>query len=247
MSLESKLAEYGLSQKEAKVYLSAMELGPSPVQKIAQKAGVNRVTAYSLIESLAKRALMSSYEQGKKTLFVASDPEKLLSLFEQKKREIDGLSTEFQRLLPELKSIYNVGGGKPMVRYYEGYEASMVMNEEMLQGKDELIEVIFNKDLLEKFIPTPVVSKFSELRSKRNLKVNAIYSNGKGDMPDSQNVTRYRISSDEHPILCDVTIYKNKVNFIGFEPKISGVIIEDKNIAETLRTLFYLAVQGLKK
>lgn len=42
MSLVNHLKNAGLADKEAKVYLAMLELGPSPVLPIAAKAGVNR-------------------------------------------------------------------------------------------------------------------------------------------------------------------------------------------------------------
>ena len=51
--LKKELEHLGLSDKEAKVYLAALEMGPSPVQDISHKAHVNRATTYVMIESLA--------------------------------------------------------------------------------------------------------------------------------------------------------------------------------------------------
>ncbi|MDZ4385041.1 MAG: helix-turn-helix domain-containing protein, partial [Candidatus Moranbacteria bacterium] len=75
--LEKDLQEIGLNEKEARVYLSALELGQSTVQDIAKKALVNRATTYFVIESLMKSGLMSSFQKGKKQYFVAADPDRL--------------------------------------------------------------------------------------------------------------------------------------------------------------------------
>ena len=44
MTLDKELQKIGLSEKEAKVYLAALELGQASVQNIARKAEVNRAT-----------------------------------------------------------------------------------------------------------------------------------------------------------------------------------------------------------
>ena len=44
-----------LSEKEAAVYLAALQLGWVPVQDIAKLSKVNRATTYVMIESLKKR------------------------------------------------------------------------------------------------------------------------------------------------------------------------------------------------
>ena len=56
---KEKLQELGLSEKEARVYLALFELGPSVVSGLAKKAGINRSTTYVILETLAKRGLVS--------------------------------------------------------------------------------------------------------------------------------------------------------------------------------------------
>ncbi|MBU2235559.1 helix-turn-helix domain-containing protein, partial [Patescibacteria group bacterium] len=46
MNLETSLIQFGLNSKEASVYLAALELGGSPVLKIAKKAELKRPTVY---------------------------------------------------------------------------------------------------------------------------------------------------------------------------------------------------------
>ena len=73
--LEKDIEKLGLSEKEAKVYLASLELGPSPVQVISQKSKVNRATTYVVIDSLMAMGLMSTYDEGKKTFFTSESPE----------------------------------------------------------------------------------------------------------------------------------------------------------------------------
>ena len=75
-NLIHELSHVGLSDKEAAVYLAAMELGPAVVQDIAKKAEVNRATTYVMIESLASRGMMSTFVKGKKRYFAAEPPER---------------------------------------------------------------------------------------------------------------------------------------------------------------------------
>ena len=49
---EKELQDLGLSEKEAKVYLTALEMGAETAQNIAKKANVNRATTYVQIDSL---------------------------------------------------------------------------------------------------------------------------------------------------------------------------------------------------
>ena len=50
-----ELTYLGLAEKEAKVYLAALELGKSPVQKIAEKAGLQNGQGGWQHDKIAKR------------------------------------------------------------------------------------------------------------------------------------------------------------------------------------------------
>lgn len=242
-TLEQKLVEYGLHEYEAKLYVAAMEIGPSPVQAIAKKAVINRVSAYNFINTLIEKGLMSTYEQGKRTMYAASDPTHLVNIFEGKRREIEIKEKEFQNFLPQLRSIYNLSENKPVVRYYEGLEGALVMNDEMMQGHDETIEMVYNKEAVYKFIPENIRKDLVAKRIQKNIKTLVILD---GQTPTTTDGTRYSVDSKKFPIKADITFYKDKTRMISFGKDISGIIIENKDITDTLRSLFYMSLEYLK-
>ena len=116
------LIEIGLSEKEAAVYLSACELGPSGAQEISRKSGVNRATVYVCLEALQKRGYVSTSSVLGKTLFVAGPPSELLA---SAKEEADAARKKEARLaeaMPQLAALYNVEGSKPKVLFMEGVD-----------------------------------------------------------------------------------------------------------------------------
>lgn len=128
-----ELRKLGLKEKEAGVYLAALELGYSPVQKIAQKAGVSRPTAYTIIEALIKKGLMRKVKRkgavkGEKTYFVAESPDKLLGLLHVQKREAEEKEREFIRIISTLQSRYYLAG-QSEIKTYEGKEGLKVLLE----------------------------------------------------------------------------------------------------------------------
>jgi len=64
--LEKYLKSIELSDKEIKVYVSALELGESTVIDISKKSRVNRTTIYPVIDSLQEKGLVSLAQKGKK-------------------------------------------------------------------------------------------------------------------------------------------------------------------------------------
>ena len=106
-SLSRELMHLGLSEKEAAVYVAALQLGPVPVQDIAKQSKGNRATTYVMIESLEKRGLISSTIKDKKRIFIAEAPDRLLSLIRLQKKELEEQENEMAHLLPKLNALFN--------------------------------------------------------------------------------------------------------------------------------------------
>ena len=75
--IESILKKIGLNDKEIRVYLTCLKLGPSSVRKIADNSEVNRGTAYDILRSLISLGLVTYYHQDKHQYFIAEDPARL--------------------------------------------------------------------------------------------------------------------------------------------------------------------------
>ena len=87
--LEKYLADIGFSDKEVKVYLSALELGEASVLQIAKKSKINRTTAYPVLTALQRKGLISFIQNGKKQLFYAESPGKLKTFVETQIRALE--------------------------------------------------------------------------------------------------------------------------------------------------------------
>jgi sugar-specific transcriptional regulator TrmB len=138
--LITRLAEYGLSEKESLVYLAMLELGPASVQDIAKKAGVNRATTYVMLEALKRRGLMSTFEKGKKTMFVAESPDRLRHLADVEIHAAEEKADRLKQVLPQFLALFNAAGSsKPMVRYFEGQEGVATCRSMIGQTREEVL------------------------------------------------------------------------------------------------------------
>jgi HTH-type transcriptional regulator, sugar sensing transcriptional regulator len=236
-----ELVNIGLTDKEAKVYLAALELGKSPVQKIAQKAGVNRATTYVIIEGMMKKGLMSSYHEDKKQFFFAESPEKLSILFKNQEQELNRKQEYLEKLLPELKGLNVSKEGRPVVRYFEGKEGMRAMSEEFFLTKHtEPARMIFSADLLKDIFTEEELGDIRKKRTGKKIKVRAIINDEMKRLSDDKISERVKISRKEFPISSDIAIFGNKVRIATQKGDLVGLIIENKEISETLKTLFDL-------
>ncbi len=243
MSLIHDLQKIGLSDKEAKVYLAALELGDVPVQNISKKAGVNRATTYVVLESLAKKGLCSKYDKAGKTMYVANRPEAIAGIFELQRNEIEERRRYFDAIIAQLKSVTNKGSDKPVIRFFEGKEGIRNAHDEFVEGHNdpkEIVRMFFPKDRIDEVFTPAELSEFRSVRLKHKIKSKALYSSKLKTLPDSPDGQRIKVT-DKFPVSCDVAIYGDTTRIASLGDKLSAVLIKDKEIANTFKSLFDLA------
>lgn len=237
--ITNQLANLGLSENGAKVYTAMLELGPATVLEISAKAGVNRPTTYFQIEALKKMGLVSLQTKGKKQLFIAESPEQIEFVIEREKGEIERKSEEFKKLLPELMSMFNVSDQKPQVRFFEGREGLMKIQDEFLKNKSKESISMSSADDVVNVFPSHS-QKYTPRRVQRGIMSRLIYTSSKGPFlksdPSLLREVRY-ISPEKMPFTLDVSIYDDVVAIANLKGTISGVIIKNQNIADSFRNL----------
>ncbi len=65
MDVVQILKKLGFDEKDIRLYLILLSLGPSPVRKVAQATGINRGTAYDILKQLVKQGLVVYYHKEK--------------------------------------------------------------------------------------------------------------------------------------------------------------------------------------
>lgn len=248
--LEKILEDLGLSEKEAKVYLACLELGESAPADIAKYSGINRATTYVIAEKLTKDGLISQLEKGKKTYFTAENPEQLLRLLRKQEQSIKNKEQEFQKYLPELKTIFDTAGERPKVRFFEGKEGLKAIQEDFFKSKDKKIEEIYSSDDLHNAFTKEDLQELFKIRKEKKFRSRAIYARKEGKLPQPPlpEITEMRIvPGDKFPIHSDVLFYDDKVAMVSLRGKLVGAIVENKAIADTLRSIFNLAWEAAEK
>ncbi len=124
--IELELRKLGLTEKEVKIYLAGLELGPGSVQKISRVTKITRPTVYGIIKKLEEKGLFTEIKQRAKRFFAAQSPEKILSILRTQKREIEEKEREFIRIIASLEEKYSKQEG---IRSYKGKEGLKALEE----------------------------------------------------------------------------------------------------------------------
>jgi len=241
--LASKLESLGLSDKEARVYVANLFLGPAPVQKIAEQAGINRATTYVILDQLSTLGMVSQSVESKKTSYIAEPPESLNRYFSLQKETIEKRQNQLKKLLPELKQLERTAqAAAPIVRFYRGVEGFNAIDNYLKRRSAPKAEIyaVTNVDEVLKIFPD-MLKQNPEYRLKKKLSSKLIYSYSNGELPSSKKILRttQKVSS---PIKADITLYDTGATLLTYQGENSiGIVIESKEIVDALRQLFELA------
>lgn len=246
-----ELTKIGLSSNEARTYLALLELGSATAQEIARKSGIKRATTYVQLESLSKIGLVTSFEKAperkngaSKTYFRAEDPQYLSKILEREKKLASDRERVLSSLLPELAKVYLSSGERPRVRFFDGVEGLRTMQDQFLKSGVESVDSFSSADDVLKIFPN-LAEEYTIRKAKKAIKSKVIYTSSKGPFLKPYDETNLRearyVSSEKFPLSCDVAIYGNTVAISVLKNKIFGVAVENKEIADSMRSFFALA------
>lgn len=234
--LTNVLRDLGLTENEASVYLASLSLGPSTVMNIAQAAGIKRTTVYSVMESLKSMGLANIEIKGFKQLYAAENPEKLETMINLRREEL-------QKTLPEFISLYNSKGGESFIRYYEGIEACKTVYENIIKEAKPGDFLLVVSDQVAWYNQDPEYFKdFLERRSKIGLKVRKLlqpspYINEAGWGTPRFN-EEIKLLPEETKLTTNLFIVPHKVVIHQIVPPIMAIEIENLSVVRMNKEMF---------
>ncbi len=233
MKPETVLKNYGLSDKETRVYLACLELGSAPVQRIAQKASLARSTVYAVLEDLRRKSLVSTFQKKKIKYFSAEEPEQVVKLAQIK-------ADALREALPQLNACWGKSRLRPTVRFYQGKEEMKIVLEEILAEADELFTFASPEDLFREL--GDYFYSFVEKRVKKKIPVRMIACDSEMTRERKQlgpkELRTVKIVPPTYFYHGNIWIWKNKVAMFSFTGDFVAVVIESKELADIERAMF---------
>ncbi|MDB5259966.1 MAG: transcriptional regulator TrmB [Candidatus Nomurabacteria bacterium] len=246
MDVEKELINYGLDDKEAKIYYALLQVGKESVFNIAKKSEIKRTTAYVILKSLVDKGLVGTEKTRKALLYFSLHPKKLLTQLEQKKRNLE-------EVMPAIMAVYNTLPEKPSIQIYEGIEAMKELYKESFDYMKKRKEIVYFGDAhhLEKY--PELINMF--IREMKNKSYNA-----RELLPDDNFHREYARRQMEggnpkHKIrflpkdllfLNDNGVYDNRLIIYSTQKELFAIVIESEPIARTYKSMFEMAWQMAK-
>lgn len=238
-SLITTLQNYWFSEKEAKIYLTTLELGSSPASSIARTSWIKRVTAYSILKDLKNKWIANSIERKDVTYFSVTSPQLLLDNLEKK-------YLEFKEKAPELMSIVEKIWTGPKIKYLEWLWGLESLFSDFADTKEDMRVILWTPKKHKKSF-SALVWSYRLLRKKRWLIsrriVTADDTDIKKELLDDKKYWRKTVVIKDFPlpIHADINIYWPwKVSVLFFDKNDSphAIIIENDEVYNTLAWIF---------
>ncbi len=227
------LMNLGLTDKESKVYLACTEVGTGVVSKIAQAAGINRVTTYDILNKLKQKGLVGYYTKQKIKYFTSTKPEVLLEEFEIRTNSLRSALPKFKRLTGETNH--------PRIRYFEGLEGIKAIYADTLTAKTEILNFSNSEEIRKQW--KNYDQEYVEKRAQKKIFLRGLCPDDKaGELVHSEDQKYHRemrlIDSDHFNFTNEINIYDDKVAIISYKDELIGMIIESSEIATSQRAIF---------
>ena len=247
--MKEKLEKLGFSSKEADVYIALLELGSAVVSDVAKKAGINRSTAYVLLESLTKKGFVSVSEKNNIKNFSVTPIESISHYLNGMARQYTNMAKIANDMAPDLKSLYLSSIPKSRVKFFQGAEGLKMAYEDTLTSKETIrafAEVGNMHNALPGYFPD-----YYNRRAKRNISIRGIVP----DTPETKERTKHDkaekresllVPKDKYGFTPEVNIYDNKIAFMSWQEKFS-LIIESQELADAFKKIFDLSWQEAKR
>ncbi len=213
--LPLEMRKLGLTEKEVRVYLAALELGYTSVQEIAKKAQVSRPTAYEIIKSLGKKELISQSKEKKRRYFTAQSPDNLLGILKRQKKELEEKEREFIRIIADLRDKYNLGD-KREIKVYQGKGGLAILLDDFLTTHSKKIYVLAGDNKI-----WPIRQRKAAYKKiKKRL--------GQIEVKELINKVAFK----------ETVIIYDKVIILSSQK--TGLLIENKTVVNLIKSLFLL-------
>lgn len=241
----------GLTQTQAQIMEYLFNKKADKASNIAKNIKKSRAITYKDLDELANIKVIEKIDKPNQvSIFRIGHPSHMEKFFDNRENKLKKDRELFNNYLPDMISSYNLMSNKPGVRYYVGVEGMKTIYDEILrEGKDfhlirSAYEPVYKKEII------PIIENFIKKRVAKNIKVTAITPTDVGEA-NAENDTkwlmeRFWVDKNMYSSPVEIDIFGGKVAILSFGNELMGMIIESKQIAESLKQLFALATLGIQ-
>ncbi len=244
------LQSAGLSEREALVYLDLQRHGESKTGKICERTKIPSSQIYMILTSLLEKGLINYKIMNNIKVFRASNPDAIANLFEEKEKKINEEKKQLLDFISTLKIMPSETSKISDFKYFSGIRGIKSLYTEISNSwktGDEYYIASAPSESFEK-LEAFFLEDIHKKRTKDKVKLKIIVNqNSKkyGSIRKGMPLTEVKYldinTKTEYGVLNDFFF------LITYSKEPYGLLIKDKNFADTYKTFFEIMWQQAKK
>lgn len=241
--MKELLENLWFNKKETNIFLYLVSYGTSPASEISKHLNIPKSTINFIADNLRKNwFIKKSFRQ--KVWYYEVDVWEFKNIIEN---EINKKQQTITDLIPKLKEANKNIKSKPKIIFIDWVENCKNTYLDILNTKSVFYEFWAHKDLEDAF-SKKFMQDFIKARIEKKLFCEAIWHNWEIEknlkLNDEKELRDLRIFWKEFwEVNSSIAIYDNKVLILNLNWVYSGVLIENNELAETLKTIFKICVR----
>ena len=234
MDMKQQLKQAGLTENEALVYQTLLEIGPKTASILARRTGLHRRLVYDITDRLIKKGIIGYIKENNKKIFQASNPTRFNEILEEKQQAINNI-------MPEMISMFQQDKDKPKqeTNFFKGVEGLKSVFEDQLNYKEililgasplayEMLDIYFHwfdkKRQANKIKTKIIFNKQTKIQKKKKIPLSEI-----------------KYLPDKYSSNMAINIYGDKTAIILWEKdKPIAIVIKDQEITDGYKKHFNL-------
>lgn len=243
MEYTESLIKLGLTPDQAKIYEVLVSSPILPAKMVAQRAGVSRELTYVVLKQLEDLDLIEKSTNTRITMFRAKNPRSIKKVLEKKQEAFQTAEKAYQDIIGSLIGDFNIAHSKPFIRFYEGVDGLQKTYDHLLKYA-KTVYVIRSLYDYENPIIRKMVSEQIKKQAEKKIRSYVLTPHLPHMSPDrlrhdlDRNITRKVVPKEKFSLPSQVIIYNNTVSITSMKKELVTTIIENEDIANTLKTLF---------
>lgn len=239
------LKDLGLTENEAKVFLSALKTGLAPISRVARQSGIARTYVYELAEQLKSKGLLAEIEERGIKKVQALDYGGLLAYVARRQKDMQRLEKDLIKSAGAFQALRSGAPQKTKVRFFEGVEGIKSINAEIRKDLARLARpynfyVIFSVDRMEAVLPGWTEHN-QHIYYEQYMRKYAIISQT-SLLPEflsqvkthEQKNLHYKLwPKEKQEFPTDTLCWLNKIVHLDMRDYPSGIIIENQALVDT--------------
>ena len=246
------LEKIGLTKGEIKFYLAMLKLKECTITPLVKDSKVSKSKVYDILNKLIDKGLAGYIIKGKKRIFRASDPIKIVDYLEEKEKEFQKEKKDLKAILPALREKQSEMLREKKAIIYEGISGYETIREDLLselQKGNELL--VIGAPVLANIKYDERLFQFHIKREKKGIGMKIIYNINAEKFAKRRKqlkLTKVRFMPGNTITPSWIEIFKNSI-LIGVisEDYLICFCIKDEKVRDSFKEYFDLLWKITKK